>query len=333
MSRKDAINSLFLKKPDAVAPSPARSAERVRTGAVAAMGATLQELSETAKAGERLKQQLAASDVVVSLDAGQIDGSTIADRISIEIDPGFEQLVASIAENGQQVPILVRPHPETVGRFQIAYGRRRLRAVERLGRQVKAIVKALSDAELVVAQGRENLDRQDPSFIEKALFAKRLEDAGYDRQTIIAALSTDKADLSRYIAVARRIPEPLIRRIGPAPKSGRARWLSLAEKLDSPKLLSNVDAMLDEPALQAMDSDHRFQALWLRLADRAKATPRTDVWMTPKGRRGGHVERGNGRTALVFNEKIVPAFADFVASRLQTLFDEFSKAEEEDAAD
>ena len=332
MSRKDAINSLFLKKPDAVAPSPARSAERVRTGAVAAMGASLQELSETAKVGERLKQQLAASDVVVSLDAGQIDGSTIADRISIEVDPGFEQLVASIAENGQQVPILVRPHPEIAGRFQIAYGRRRLRAAARLGREVKAIVKALSDTELVVAQGRENLDRQDLSFIEKALFAKRLEDAGYDRQTIVAALSTDKADLSRYIAVARRIPEPLIRRIGPASKSGRARWLSLAEKLDNPKVLSNVDAMLDEPALQAMDSDHRFQAVLLRLADKAKSSPRADVWTTPNGRRGGHVERGNGRTALVFNEKVVPAFADFVASRLQTLFDEFSKGEEEDAA-
>lgn len=333
MSRKDAINSLFLKKPDAVAPSPARAPERVRTGAVAAMGASLQELSETAKAGERLKQQLAASDVVVSLDPGQIDGSTIADRISIEVDPGFEQLVASIAANGQQVPVLVRPHPDVTGRFQIAYGRRRLRAAERLGRSVKAIVKTLSDAELVVAQGRENLDRQDLSFIEKALFAKRLEDAGYDRPTIIAALSTDKADLSRYIAVARRIPEQLVRRIGPAPKSGRARWLGLAEKLDNPKLLPSVEAMLNEPALQAMDSDRRFQALWQRLADKARPRARADVWATPQGRRGGHVERGAGRTALVFNEKAVPAFADFVASRLDSLFDEFSKARKGDADD
>ena len=333
MSRKDAINSLFMTKPDAASASPARSVERVRTGAVAAMGASLQELSETAKAGERLKQQLAASDVVVSLDPNQIEGSTIADRISIEIDPGFEQLVASIAENGQQVPVLVRPHPNVAGRFQIAYGRRRLRAAERLGRQVKAIVKMLSDAELVVAQGRENLDRQDLSFIEKALFAKRLEDAGHDRQTIIAALSTDKADLSRYIAVARRIPEPLIRRIGPAPKSGRARWLGLAEKLENPKLLPNVEAILEEPAIQAMDSDRRFQVLWQKLADKARPPVRADVWATPQGRRGGHVERGAGRTALVFNEKAVPAFADFVVSRLDTLFDEFSKARKGDADD
>lgn len=333
MSRKDAINSLFMTKPDVASSSPARSAERVRTGAVAAMGASLQELSETAKAGERLKQQLAASDVVVSLDPSQIEGSTIADRIPIEIDPGFEQLVASIAENGQQVPVLVRPHPNAAGRFQIAYGRRRLRAAERLGRQVKAIVKTLSDAELVVAQGRENLDRQDLSFIEKALFAKRLDDAGHDRQTIIAALSTDKADLSRYIAVARRIPESLIRRIGPAPKSGRARWLGLAEKLENPKLLPSVEAILEEPALVAMDSDRRFQALWQRLANKAVPPTRSDAWATPQGRRGGHVERGAGRTALVFNEKTVPSFADFVVSRLDTLFEEFSKARKGDADD
>lgn len=331
MSRKDAINSLFLKKPDAAAPSPARAPERVRTGAVAAMGASLQELSETARASERLKQQLAASDVLVSLEPSQIDGSTIADRISIEIDPGFEQLVASIAENGQQVPVLVRPHPDAPGRFQIVYGRRRLRAAERLGRSVKAIVKALSDAELVVAQGRENLDRQDLSFIEKALFAKRLEEAGHDRQTIIAALSTDKADLSRYIAVARRIPESLVRRIGPAPKSGRARWLRLAEKLDNPKLLQSVEAMLDDPTLRAMDSDRRFQALWQRLADKPRPAARSDVWTTPPGRRAGHVERGEGRTALVFNEKAVPDFADFVASQLDRLFEEFSDASKGDA--
>ncbi|TCK19679.1 ParB family protein [Ancylobacter aquaticus] len=333
MSRKDAINSLFMTKPDATAASPARSVERVRTGAVAAMGASLQELSETAKAGERLKQQLAASDVVVSLEPSQIEGSTIADRISIEIDPGFEQLVMSMAEHGQQVPVLVRPHPNATGRFQIAYGRRRLRAAERLGRQVKAIVKTLSDAELVVAQGRENLDRQDLSFIEKALFAKRLEDAGHDRQTIIAALSTDKGDLSRYIAVARRIPEPLIRRIGPAPKSGRARWLGLAEKLENQKLLSSVEAIFDDPAIQAMDSDRRFQALWQKLAYKARPPTRADVWATPQGRRGGHVQRAAGRTALVFNEKAVPAFADFVVSRLDTLFAEFSKVRKGDADD
>ena len=32
-------------------------------------------------------------------------------------------LVVSIREHGQQVPVMVRPHPEKDGRYQIVYGR------------------------------------------------------------------------------------------------------------------------------------------------------------------------------------------------------------------
>ena len=156
MSRKDAINSLFLKKPEAASTPQVKHTDRVRTGAIAAMGSSLQEMTEGAKAAERLQQQLAAGETVIALDPGQIDGSRIADRIAIDVDPGFEALVSSISEYGQQVPILVRPHPEKIERFQIAYGRRRLRAAVRLGQSVKAIVRSLSDADLVIAQGREN---------------------------------------------------------------------------------------------------------------------------------------------------------------------------------
>ena len=59
MSRKDAINSLFLKKPEPAATPQPKSAERVRTGAIAAMGSSLQEMTDGARAAERLQQQLA----------------------------------------------------------------------------------------------------------------------------------------------------------------------------------------------------------------------------------------------------------------------------------
>lgn len=333
MSRKDAINSLFLTKPEPPALSPAKSPDRVRTGAIGAMGASLQQMSETAKAAEKLKQQLVAGEAVVSLDPSLIEGTTIADRIPIEIDPSFDQLVASIKDNGQQVPILVRPHPASAGRFQIGYGRRRLRAAERLGCQVKAIVRELSDAELVIAQGRENLDRQDLSFIEKALFAKRLEDGGYDRSTIIAALSTDKADLSRYIAIARRIPEALIRQIGPAPKSGRSRWVALAERIDEPKVLATIEAALADPGAQSMESDARFSTIWQAIErSRRRVAVRTETWSTPQGKRAGQIQRGNGKTTIVFNEKVVPEFAAFVSSRLDILLGEFLEQQEGNGA-
>ena len=67
------------------------------------------------------------------------------------------------------------------------------------------MVRQLSDRELVVAQGQENSARADLSFIERARFALHLEVAGYDRETIISALSVDKTTVSRLISVASQI--------------------------------------------------------------------------------------------------------------------------------
>ena len=77
------------------------------------------------------------------------------------------------------------------GRYQTAFGHRRVRVAGLLGRTVKAIVRALSDDELVVAQGLENSAREDLSFIERAVFALRLETSGRSRSIIQQALAKD----------------------------------------------------------------------------------------------------------------------------------------------
>lgn len=325
MSRKDAINSLFLKRPDPVTPAAPKSGERVRTGAISAMGASLQEMTENAKHAALLQKQLAEGDAIISIDPKKIDHSRIADRIPIDVDPAFDQLVESIGENGQQVPILVRPSPDAAGRYQIAYGRRRLRAAEMLGRDVKAIVRSLSDSELIVAQGRENLDRKDLSFIEKAFFARNLEDDGCDRHTIVAALVADKADISRYIAVARKIPDDLVKRIGPAPRAGRARWLALADKLDRRAAVAAAEELLDDPAMRKIDSDARFNAVLKSLQGSQPRASRSSagIWKGPNGKRAARLETRDGRTALIFEEKVVPEFARFIADKLDDLFGEF----------
>lgn len=327
MSRKDAINSLFLSKPaqpPSPAASPAKSTERVRSTAIGAMGTSLQELTQGARAAAKLHEQLLAGDHVVSLDTSLIDPSPIADRLPADLDPGFDLLVASIEDSGQQVPILVRPNPSIDGRYQIAYGRRRLRALAQLDKPVKAIVRELTDDELVVAQGRENLDRADLSFIEKALFAKRLEDAGYDRAVIMASLSTDKADLSRYIAIARRVPEELARQIGPAAKAGRARWSALVEALAKPKAADRVEMTISSEQFRSADSDSRFGLIFGALTPSTERPVRGEGWSTPEGRRAARIERRGTQTAITFDEKRVPAFAAFVAERLDALYVEFA---------
>ena len=162
------------------------------------------------------------------------------------------------------MPALVRPHPHKEGRYQIAYGRRRLRAVAELGRPLRAVVKPLTDQQLVVAQGQENSARTDLSFIERALFAARLEEGGYDRETIMAALSVDKTGLSRLISSAVKIPRDIIEAIGSAPRAGRDRWIELATRLESPTATAAARRLIESDGFAHKDSDERFNAVYER---------------------------------------------------------------------
>jgi ParB family chromosome partitioning protein len=122
-------------------PSPERLRPLVRSGAVGAMGRSLGRITH---AVEEARALVAAGDRIVELDPALIDTSFVTDRLTPSADDGAD-LVAQIRERGQQVPILVRPHPDQAGRYQVAYGHRRLRAAAVLGRPVRAVVKALND--------------------------------------------------------------------------------------------------------------------------------------------------------------------------------------------
>ena len=356
MSRKDTIDALFGRKPlgapNAVAPpqpaspapppapaapsadpaalgaptaSAAVSPLRVKSGAISAMGASLQQLAEGARTAQRLQDQIAAGTLLVDVDPGEVDESFVADRIAMEDDPSFDALVASMRESGQQVPVLLRPHPQKPGRYQIAYGHRRVRAAARIGVRVKALIRTLTDAELVIAQGKENLERRDLSFIERAVFAARLEDRGFDRATIVSALSSDKADVSRYIAVARSIPEDVVRSVGPAPKAGRAGWLAMAERLAAPRSDKILSMLRQDPEYRAADTDTRFGQLYAALLPKKPAAA-PEVWSARDGRELARVARAKDRMTLAFDEKSNPEFGDFVLSRLPDLHAEFERS-------
>lgn len=324
MSRKTTIDTLFVKRADPGSAGISSDKDRVRTGAISAMGTSLKELTEGAKAAVRLREQISAGDTVVELDPGLLDSSMVADRLLVEIDPSFDALVESIRTSGQQVPILVRPHPTSAGRYQVAFGHRRMRAAARIGIGVRAVVRSLTDSELVIAQGKENLDRRDLSYIEKALFARRLEDQGFDRSVILAALSTDKGDLSRYIAVARMIPEALLHSIGPAMKAGRARWTALAERLKQARSQKIVDQTLESPAFQTRDSDGRFSLLFdaLTKATRSKE-PLTKTWLDRNGQKAARIEFRSDRTVVTIDDGRVPDFGSFLVDRLDDLYAQF----------
>ena len=204
---------------------------------------------------------------VLDLDPFQIDAAGVTDRLEHD-EADHARLMASLRDYGQQVPVLVRPHPETAGRYQIVYGRRRVLALRDLGKPVKALVRDLDDLGLVLAQGQENTARRDLSFIEKANFARQMTEAGYERRIVCDALSIDKTLLSRMLSVTDRVPLALIEAIGTAPGVGRDRWLAFAELLAAQPLdresARDIIAVTADP--QAPDS--RFEAIEAWLAAR-----------------------------------------------------------------
>ncbi|MET7245486.1 plasmid partitioning protein RepB [Methylobacterium sp. EM32] len=302
----------------------------VRSGAVGAMG---RSLGRIASAAAEARAMVASGDRVVELDPALIDGSFVQDRLTG--DPAeHAAFVELIRERGQQVPILVRPHPSAEGRYQVAYGHRRLRAAIELGRPVRAVVKALSDEDLVVAQGQENSARADLSYIERALFAIALEDRGFDRATIMAALAVEKTQLSRLIGIGRAVPAEVVAAIGPAPKAGRPRWTALVEALARDGAGEAVTRLLAAPDFSDLSSDDRFARLLSGLtAPAPRPAPSPAFWTNLGGRPVVRVERGRQGTQLTVDDTLEPDFAAYLIQSLPQLYASFTESKTRDETD
>ena len=162
-----------------------------RASPVGAISQSLGGVHEKAQRVDALEKQLAQGQAIVELDTAVLDSSFVVDRLGVS-SQDQALLVSQIREHGQQVPILVRPHPEREGRFQVAYGHRRLAAIKTIGGPIRAVIRDLTDEQLVVSQGQENNARTDLTFIERAFFASRLEGRNFSRDVIMSALGVDK---------------------------------------------------------------------------------------------------------------------------------------------
>ncbi len=331
------------------AEPPAVSAgTRSPASAFAARGApgmltrSMGDLAARADAAKELEARLTSGQVIVELEAAQIDPSFIADRMAQD-DDANAALRAAIAAEGLLSPILVRPHPEAAGRYQVAFGHRRLKAALELGRPVRAVVRNLSDRELVLAQGQENSARADLSFIERARFARRMEDLGYGRDVIMSALALDKTLESRMISVTRRIPPEMIDTIGPAPAAGRDRWMELAAGFEESGTAARCSALLQSRTFREADSDARFVQLfdWV-LSGRAAAAERQGAANAASARseaRQWGPSAGNSRVVslthntrvetLSIDRRVAPGFGEFLLARMESLFAEYAEAQED----
>ncbi|OSP54137.1 plasmid partitioning protein RepB [Pseudoruegeria sp. SK021] len=264
MARKDLLKGLMTPIPEkAQDPDPDARVDiakpRYTKGAIGAVSQSIAALKSRA---------------LTEIDPQMIDAGGLTDRIDFE-DEDHASLMESLRTYGQQVPILVRPHPDHDGRFQIVYGRRRVLALRELGIPAKAMIRDLDDASLIMAQGQENSARKDLTFIEKCNFARQMRDAGYDRAKICDALSIDKTLISRMLSVVDRIDISVIEAIGSAPSIGRDRWLTLADLIEKTDLDPGQIAKELTVLARGDKSVDRFEAAIAILSqDTAPSTPR-----------------------------------------------------------
>jgi ParB family transcriptional regulator, chromosome partitioning protein len=348
MARKNLLAGISERKPAAVDPDESAVAKVVRgpslgftgRGAFGAVTKTIDDLAARADAAKELEARIAAGDLVVELDPSKVDRSFIVDRMREE-DDGYAVLLEGIRVQGQSSPILVRPHPNVSGRYQVAFGHRRLRAAAELGKPVRAVVKQLSDRDLVLAQGQENSARADLSFIERARFARHLEAAGYDRETIMSALSVDKTTVSRLISVASQLPEAVIDAIGPAPGTGRDRWLELCGSFQNSGKDRVLDVLLRDPTFLNGSSDSRFHAVqeFLRRpaggghADEAEVLPNSGPrlrgqrshWSSSDGVKVAKVTSNDRNFILSIDRRVAPHFGDYLLDEMGRLYEAYSK--------
>lgn len=316
-----------------VAQSAPLSSARAASGAVKAMGLSLNAMSREAEEARLLRQALSEGERVVPIHPDKIDSSFVEDRLRLgdEDDEDLAALIDSMRENGQQVPVLLRHHPEKQGRYQTAYGHRRIRAATRLGIEVKAIVRTLSDDELVLAQGKENAERRNLSFIERAVFAKNLVTHGFDRKVVGDALSVQKSELSRLLQVVESVPDTIIRAVGAAPKAGRDRWMKLADLLGSAKAQALADEETRSHAFQMAGSDTRFQRLFERLSKPRKTEQAEPVSLTDgQGKIFAQLRKDNKNTRIEFAAGVDRGFVERAANALVEQYNAFLASQSTD---
>lgn len=311
--------------PQSAAPTP--SSPRVGAGVI---GAAHRAIDDIRSERDRLKALVeSGGGAVRELDPSLVDPSPYPDRLPDDDPAGFEEFKRSIEIEGQKVPVQVRKHPSSDGRYQIVYGHRRWLAAKQLGKPVRAIEVEISDLDLVVAQGIENASRQDLTWIERALFASRMDDAGVKPRDIKAALSIDDPELAKMRTVYRSVPTDVIEAIGRAPKVGRPRWLEFAKTIaDNPDSLPAAREILSKAPDGSVVSDRRFQRAFDVIKPSSKVVHESTAISDAEGRRLGAWKISAKEFRISADGPLGVEFVKFVGDELPALIERFSRERE-----
>ncbi len=305
---------------EAITPEYLVPARRNSSPVIANIGKSLTHLGE---------------DSIVSLDPSKIDRSPYQDRFNNDQDAEaeLEALKTSIGSEGQKIPVLVRPHPTKPDHYQLAYGHRRLAAVRSLMAdaerpetvKIKAHVRNLTDRQLIEEQAVENGVRENLTWIEQAMWAVQLKEAGLSHRAICPVLALSEAAVSHLFRVTSVIPTDIIYAIGRAKSVGRPKWTALADLLKDDSKITAVRELLETTEFQSKDGAGRIGMA----IDRANGTIATEPNAAPQTvnfalgeRLFGRMKESSSGTIITIPKK-EDAFARWLAERMPELVREY----------
>ncbi|MCX7865217.1 MAG: ParB/RepB/Spo0J family partition protein [Novosphingobium sp.] len=212
---------------------------------------------------------VAAGNGLAMLAIADIDPNPDQPRRHFD-DAALDELAASIAQRGLIQPVIVRMR---AGRYQLVAGERRWRAAQRAQlHQIPALIRDLSDREVMALALIENLQREDLNPIEEARAYQRLAEVEGLTQAEIARM----IDKSRsHVANLQRLltlPDEVIAMVEKGDLSmGHAR-----------ALIGREDALAIAREVVGRQLSVREVERLIRRRSRGEATPRQ-----PQPKRGG----------------------------------------------
>ncbi len=142
-------------------------------------------------------------------------------------DEALQALSDSIAQQGVLQPLLVRPHPNQTGHFEIVAGERRWRAAQQAKlSELPVVVKDLDDRATLEMALVENIQREDLLPLEEAEGYRRLvEEFGHAQSEVAKAVGKSRSHVANMLRLLG-LPEQIKRLLAEgALSAGHARAL------------------------------------------------------------------------------------------------------------
>ncbi|MEL6374434.1 MAG: ParB/RepB/Spo0J family partition protein, partial [Pseudomonadota bacterium] len=138
------------------------------------------------------------------LEIDQLFGSPSNPRKAFA-EEDLAELADSIRTKGLVQPILCRPDPKVVGKFEIVAGERRWRAAQKAGlQQVPVIVRQLTEQEVLELAIIENVQRADLNAIEEANgYRELIERYGYKQDALAEVIGKSRSHLANMMRLLK----------------------------------------------------------------------------------------------------------------------------------